>query len=92
MPNIKSAEKRDRIIEKKTAQNKAVKSRINTYIKKFKTALSSKDLEASQNAYNDVVSLLDKAACDNVIHKNSANRKKAHFGKLLDNLKKENQE
>ncbi len=92
MPNIKSAEKRVRIIEKKTAQNKAVKSRINTYIKKFKTALSSKDLEASQNAYNDVVSLLDKAACDNVIHKNSANRKKAHFGKLLDNLKKENQE
>ena len=92
MPNIKSAEKRVRIIEKKTAQNKAVKSRINTYIKKFKTALSSKDLEASQNAYNDVVSLLDKAACDNVIHKNSANRKKAHFGKLLDNLKKENKE
>ena len=92
MPNIKSAEKRVRIIEKKTAQNKVVKSRINTYIKKFKTALSSKDLEASQNAYNDVVSLLDKAACDNVIHKNSANRKKAHFGKLLDNLKKENQE
>lgn len=91
MPNIKSAEKRIKIIEKKTAQNKAVKSKINTYIKKFKIALNNKDIEASQNAYSDVVSLLDKAACDNVIHKNSANRKKAHFAKLLDNLKKENQ-
>ncbi len=91
MPNIKSAEKRVKIIEKKTAQNKAVKSKINTYIKKFKIALNNKDIEASQNAYSDVVSLLDKAACDNVIHKNSANRKKAHFAKLLDNLKKENQ-
>ena len=91
MPNIKSAEKRVRIIEKKTAQNRAVKSRISTFIKKFKAAINNKDIEASQNAYNDVVSLLDKAASDNVIHKNSANRKKAHYGKLLNNLKKEAQ-
>lgn len=91
MPNIKSAEKRVRIIEKKTAQNKAVKSRINTFIKKFKAAINNKDIEASQNAYNDVVSLLDKAASDNVIHKNNANRKKAHYAKMLDDLKKETQ-
>ncbi len=89
MPNIKSAEKRVKIIEKKTAQNKSIKSKISTYIKKFKVAVEKKDIQVAEIAYNDVISLLDKASSDNVIHKNSADRKKAHFAKLLDDLKKE---
>ena len=89
MPNIKSAEKRVKIIEKKTAENKSVKSRLSTYIKKFKAAIANKDVQVAEIPYNDVISLLDKAASDNVIHKNNANRKKAHFAKLLDDLKKE---
>ena len=89
MPNIKSAEKRVKIIEKKTAENKSVKSKISTYIKKFKVAIENKDVTVAEVAFNDVVALMDKAASDNVIHKNSADRKKAHFAKLLDDLKKE---
>lgn len=88
MPNIKSAEKRVKIIEKKTAQNKAIKSKISTYAKKFKMAVNNKEVENAQNLYSEVVSLLDKAASDNVIHKNSANRKKAHYAKLLENVNK----
>ncbi len=90
MPNIKSAEKRVKVIDKKTAENKAIKSKIATYIKRFKLAVANKDLTGSEVAYNDVVALLDKSATDNVIHKNSANRKKAHYAKMLDNLKKAN--
>ncbi len=89
MPNIKSAEKRVKIIEKKTAENKAVKSKIATFIKRFKLAIENKDVTVAEVAFNDVVALMDKAASDNVIHKNSADRKKAHFAKLLDDLKKE---
>lgn len=89
MPNIKSAEKRVKIIEKKTAENKSVKSKISTYIKKFKVAIENKDVQVAEVAFIDVVSLMDKAACENVIHKNSADRKKAHFAKMLDDLKKE---
>lgn len=89
MPNIKSAEKRVKVIETKTAQNKAIKSRISTYTKKFKMAVANKDLAVAEAVYAEVVSYMDKAACDNVIHKNSANRKKAHFTKMLDDLKKE---
>ena len=89
MPNIKSAEKRVKIIERKTAENKSVKSKIATYIKKFKTAVANKDVAVAEVAYNDCISLLDKAVSNNVIHKNSADRKKAHFAKLLDDLKKE---
>ncbi len=90
MPNIKSAEKRVKIIEKKTLQNKSVKSKIATYAKKFKVAVENKDIAVAEVAYKDVVSLLDKAASDNVIHKNSADRKKAHYAKMLDDLKKAN--
>ena len=89
MPNIKSAEKRVKIIEKKTAENKSVKSKISTYIKKFKVAVENKDVAVAEVAYNDVASLLDKAASSNVIHQNSADRRKAHFSKMLDYLKKE---
>lgn len=89
MPNIKSAEKRVKIIEKKTAENKAVKSKIATFIKRFKLAIENKDVTVAEVAFNDVVALMDKAASNNVIHKNSADRKKAHFAKLLDDLKKE---
>ena len=89
MPNIKKKKKRVKIIEKKTAENKAVKSKVATFIKKFKAAVEAKDVAVAEVAYNDVVSLLDKAASDNVMHKNSANRKKAHFAKMLDDLKKE---
>ena len=88
MPNIKSAEKRVKVIEKKTAENKAIKSRISTYAKKFKLAVSNKDVALAENAYKQVVSLMDSAAKDNVIHTNSANRKKAHYAKMLDDLKK----
>ena len=83
MPNIKSAEKRVRISERKTAENKAVKSKIATYIKKFKTAIANKDVQVAEIAYVDVVSLMDKAVSNN------ADRHKAHFAKLLDDLKKE---
>lgn len=88
MPNIKSAEKRVKVIEKKTLENKAVKSKILTYTKKFKAAVSSGDVAVSENALKEVVALLDKAVADNVIHANSANRKKAHYSKLLDDMKK----
>ena len=88
MPNIKSAEKRVKIIEKKTAQNRAVKSRISTYAKKYKLAVANNDVENAEKLYSEVTSLLDKAATDNVIHKNSANRKKAHYAKMLESLKK----
>lgn len=89
MPNIKSAEKRVKVIEKKTAENKAVKSKISTFAKKFKLAVSNKDVAESEKLFNEVVALMDKAASSNVIHKNSADRKKAHYAKMLDDLKKE---
>jgi len=77
MANIKSAKKRIKVTEKKTAQNKASRSEISTMTKKFKSA-------PTQEGLSNLVSLLDKAVQDNVMHKNKANRKKAALSKLLD--------
>ena len=76
MANIKSSKKRIKVAEKKRVQNKAQKSELATFVKKYKATPSA-------DGYNHVVSLLDKAAMDNVIHANKAARHKAKLVKLL---------
>ena len=90
MPNIKSAIKRVKVNQTKNQENKAIKSRIATYIKKFKVALANNELENADNLLREVVSYLDSAAASNVIHKNNASRKQAHLSKLLDDARKQN--
>ena len=86
MANIKSAKKRVELEKERRVVNNSVKYENKTYIKKFKEALSTNVDEATK-LYSVLVSKLDSAAGDNVIHKNSADRKKAHFAKLLDEAK-----
>ena len=74
MPNIKSAKKRVLVTEKKTLQNKAVKSALKTQIKKFLTAVESGNKEEATKLYPETVSAIDAAASKGVIHKNNARR------------------
>ena len=83
MPNIKSAIKRVDVAKKNNERNKPIRTKIATYIKKFKTAVSEKQTEESVKIYNELVSLLDSAASKNVIHKNKASRIKARLAKQL---------
>lgn len=87
MPNIKSAIKRVQVNQKKSLENKMVKSNLNSTVKKFKTALSAKDFAKAEELFKEVVSMLNNAAKDNIIHKNNASRKQAHFSKLLHDAK-----
>lgn len=88
VPNIKSAIKRVEVNKKKNEENKSIKSRLSTYIKKFKAEIKAGELENATALLNDVFAYLDSAAKDNVIHKNCADRKKAALAKLLDDAKK----
>ena len=88
MPNIKSAIKRVEVIERNNEQNRSVKYEINTFAKKFKNAINEKNVQEAESLYKKVCSLLDTAAKECVIHSNCANRKKAHFAKMLDDAKK----
>ncbi len=86
MANIKSAKKRVLIERERRVENNSVKSEIKTYEKKFKAALTV-DVKNAEELYKTLTAKLDSAARENVIHQNSANRKKAHYAKLLENAK-----
>lgn len=82
MANIKSAAKRAQIAEVRAGRNAAVKSAVRTAVKKVVSAASNGDGAAAQHL-NKAASLLDKAAGQGVIHKNTAARKKARLAKKI---------
>ena len=83
MPNIQSAKKRVLVTEKKTAQNKAIKSALKTQIKKFLAAVNAGDKETANKLYPETVSAIDSAASKGILHKNNAANKKAKLAKKL---------
>ena len=85
MPNIKSAEKRVKIIKKKTLRNNMIKSGYRTAIKKFETAVANGDKEA-KDSFVEATKKVDQACSKGVIKKNTASRKKSRLAKLLNTV------
>ena len=83
MANIKSAKKRIGVAEKKRERNASKKSEMKTAVKKFKAALDAKELELAAELLKEVMSLLDSAAGDGIIHKNKADRDKSKLSTAL---------
>lgn len=82
MPNIKSAIKRVSVNKKKNLRNRMVKSGVKTAVKKYNAVLAQ-DTGAAVKELSAVASTLDKAVAKGVVHKNTANRKKARLAKAL---------
>ena len=80
MPNIKSAKKRVRIIEKKTAQNKAAKSNLKTVIKKADAAIVENGAGRDE-AVRLAIKKIDQSVAKGLLHKNNAARKKSQIMK-----------
>ena len=83
MPNIKSAKKRVLVTEKKSKQNKMIKSALKTQIKKFLAAVSAGDKDTATALYPETVSAIDSAVTKGILHKNNAANKKAKLAKKL---------
>ena len=81
MANIKSQLKRIKTNALATERNKAVKSELRTWIRKFKTAADSGDASAAASALKVASVKLDKAVSKGVIHKNNAANKKSAMAK-----------
>jgi small subunit ribosomal protein S20 len=79
--NIKSQLKRIKTNEKRTERNKAVKSELRTWVRKFREAAESGDKDAAEAALQKASTKLDKAASKGVIHKNQAANKKSAMAK-----------
>ena len=86
MANIKSQIKRIKTNAQRTERNKAVKSELRTWIRKFKTAAESGDASAAASALKVASVKLDKAVSKGVIHKNNAANKKSSMAKKAASL------
>ena len=77
MANIKSAKKRILVTETKTARNKAIKSKVKTYVKK---------VEAAKVALKEAISVINKAGSKGVYHKNTCARKISRLTKAVNEI------
>ena len=82
MPNIKSAIKRVRITKVKTLKNVVRKSALKTILKKCKESIAKNEENSAVN-YKKAVVALDKAVSKNLMHKNTAARRKSKLTKAL---------
>ena len=81
MPNIKSAKKRVLVNEANRLENIKVKKAYRAAVKAFETAVVNG--EDATELYKKAVSEVDKAWSKGVLKRNTADRKKARFAKLL---------
>ena len=86
MPNIKSAKKRVKVIDKKTLQNKMIKAEIKTALKKYEGLIAANDKAEASKYHVEVVKMLDQALSKGVFHKNTIARKKSALARKLNKL------
>ena len=83
MANIKSAKKRILVAEARTERNKAIKSRVKTFVKKVDSAVASGDKELAKEALKAAAIELTKASSKGVYHKNTVSRKISRLSKAV---------
>ena len=86
MANIKSAKKRVLVTETKTKRNKAIKSRVKTYVKKVYAAIESGDKAAATEELKQATKVIEMAATKGVYHKNNASRKVSRISKAVSEM------
>jgi small subunit ribosomal protein S20 len=78
-----SAKKRIRQTESKRVKNKYIARTARSAVKKLR---ETTDKEAASEQYSEVVSMLDRLAKNNVIHKNKASNLKSKLARHVNNL------
>lgn len=86
MPNIKSAVKRVKVIEKKTMRNNMIKSGYRTAVKKFEQSIEAGNIEEAKTLFVEATKKIDQACTKGVIVKNTAARKKSNLAKKLNSV------
>ena len=86
MANNPGAKKAIRKIEARTAVNKARRSRVRTYVRKFEEALTAGDVKTATAAFVEAQSELMRAVSRGVVHKNTGARKVSRLAAALKKL------
>ena len=86
LANIKSATKRVITNQVRAERNKAIKSRVKTYVKKVDAAVAAGDKAAAEAALPVAIAEISKAASKGIFHKNTAARKVSRITKAVNTL------
>jgi small subunit ribosomal protein S20 len=86
MASHKSAEKRIRQNDKRTAINRSRMSRIRTFVKKVEVAIASGDREAARAAFQLAQPELHRAVTKGVLHRNTVSRKLSRLAARMNAL------
>ena len=87
MANHFSALKRARQTEKRSARNRANRSRLRSTLRELRESLAKADKPAAEQSFRLTVSALDKAIQKGVIHENTASRYKSRLNARVNALK-----
>jgi len=83
MAKRRAAVKRLRVDKKRHQRNLLIKREIKKALKKFQALFTAKNIAEAKATLGKIYSLLDKAAKKNIIHPNTANRKKARLARKI---------
>ncbi len=86
MATHKSAEKRIRQTEKRTAINRARMSRVRTFVKKVEAAIASGEKQAAEAAFQVAQPELHRAVTKGVLHRNTVARKLSRLAHRINTL------
>lgn len=86
MATHKSAEKRIRQTEKRTAVNRARLSRVRTFVKNVEAAIATGDKEAARAAFQLAQPELHRATTKGVLHRNTVSRKLSRLATRINAL------
>ena len=86
MANHFSALKRARQTEKRTARNRANRSRLRTALRQLRESLAKGEKQSAEQVFRQTVSALDKAIQKGVLHENTAPRYKSRLSVRLNAL------
>lgn len=83
MANNKQAKKRLRTAEKSRILNKARSTRMKTEVKRTLEIIETGDATKAETQLREAMKRIDKAAQKNIIHKNTAARKKSLLSRKI---------
>lgn len=88
MPNTKSAQKAMRQSRRRNAINARTKYKFKSAVKNTRSLIASGNAKDSAESLKQAMATLDKAVKKNVIHKNTASRRKSRLQKAINKLSK----
>lgn len=90
MPQRKTGIKELRKNHKRKMHNLDIKTDLKKTVKSFLATVNAKKMDEAKTQLKTIYKKFDKAAKRNVIHKNTAGRRKAHYTRLLNSAASSN--